>query len=267
MKITKTIIKLRWILITQFGFNPTLFFQSIRGLPIYIYDFIKFRKNFNGKLKITPCFHDRYDEGGSTKSEYFWQDLIVARRINEYSPIKHVDVGSRVDGFVAHVASYREIEVLDVRPITTLIPGITFKQANLMDKESISEMIKYGGYCDSLSCLHTLEHFGLGRYGDPIDPTGFSKGLTNLSALIKKDGRLYLSTPMGVERVEFNANWVFSPITIIDMAKQLGLKLVKFDLVKTDSKPIECSIFEIESVFKRISTENYQLVLMEFIKQ
>ena len=34
-------------------------------------------------------------------------------------PEKHVDVGSRVDGFVAHVASFREIEVFDVRPIAT----------------------------------------------------------------------------------------------------------------------------------------------------
>jgi hypothetical protein len=46
----------------------------------------------------------------------------------------------------------------------------------------MQELTPYGstpdGYCDSLSCLHALEHFGLGRYGDPIDPRGHEKGIT-----------------------------------------------------------------------------------------
>lgn len=70
--------------------------------------------------------HDRFLEGGVIKSEYFWQVLLVSRWINEANPRKQVDIGSRVDGFVAHVASFREIEVLDVRPITTEIPGVKF---------------------------------------------------------------------------------------------------------------------------------------------
>jgi len=37
-------------------------------------------------------------------------------------------------------------------------------------------------YCDSLSCLNNLQHFGLGRYGDPIDPSGFERVLSNMSA-------------------------------------------------------------------------------------
>lgn len=51
-----------------------------------------------------PCLHDRYEEAGTTESEYFWQDLLVARMIHDAEPQKHVDIGSRVDGFVAHVA-------------------------------------------------------------------------------------------------------------------------------------------------------------------
>lgn len=47
----------------------------------------------------------------------------MARWIYEAAPIKHVDVGSRVNGFVAHVASFREIEVIDVRPISGAAPS------------------------------------------------------------------------------------------------------------------------------------------------
>jgi hypothetical protein len=56
-----------------------------------------------------PCLHDWYEEGGTTRSEYFWQDLLVARMVFETKPEKHVNIDSRVDGFVAQVASFREI--------------------------------------------------------------------------------------------------------------------------------------------------------------
>ncbi len=133
-KFKTTIIKLHWFLSSQFGIDPQRFLRSLRGLPAYLADWFHFRKNFAGKMKIMPCLHDRYEEGGATKSEYFWQDLLVARAIHEAKPAKHVDVGSRVDGFIAHVASFREIEVFDVRPISTVVPGVVFRQADWNSK-------------------------------------------------------------------------------------------------------------------------------------
>ncbi len=133
------LIKLHWILSSQFGFDLRVFLRSLRGLPIYIKDWLKFRKSYRGTLNLMPCLHDRYEEGGTTKSEYFWQDLLVARWIFAAKPNRHVDIGSRVDGFVAHVASFRDIEVFDVRPISTPIPGVVFKQADLMCSDSLPD--------------------------------------------------------------------------------------------------------------------------------
>jgi len=266
MNLRNLLIKTQWVLTTQLGINPSLFLQTFRGIPFYFKNLIVFRKNFKGKINLTPCFHDRFEEGGSAKSEYFWQDLHVARRINFNSPQKHVDVGSRVDGFIAHLASFREIEVFDIRPITSLIPGVVFKQIDLMNNFFISTMTSDGGYCDSLSCLHTIEHFGLGRYGDPIDPEGYVKGLTNLTSLLKPGGRFYLSTPMGRERVEFNANWVFSPFTIFNIANTLNLKIERIDLIDSANGIIECPADDFEILKKKISLENYNLVIMEFQK-
>ena len=82
-----------------------------------------------------------------------------------------------------------------------------------------------GDYCDSLSCLHALEHFGLGRYGDPVDPKGYESGLRNMSRILRKGGYFYLSVPIGMERVEFNANRVFDPRTIIDVAAANQLEI------------------------------------------
>jgi hypothetical protein len=117
-----------------------------------------------------------------------------------------MDVGSRVDGFVAHVASFREIEVVDIRPARSAVENIRFNCFDLT-KEIPGP---FRGHYDSVSCLHALEHFGLGRYGDAIDPDGHIKGLDSLGAFLSSGGTLYLSVPVGPQRLEFNAGRVFS---------------------------------------------------------
>lgn len=190
MTIKPILIKFHWLLSSQFGLDPRVFLRSLRGLPVYLRDWAVFYKGFSGNMKFMPCLHDRYEEGGATKSEYFWQDLLVARAIHAAKPVKHVDIGSRVDGFVAHVASFREIEVFDVRPISTAVPGVVFRQADLMNPTSLPTTA--GGYCDSLSCLHAIEHFGLGRYGDQVNPQGYQRGIANMAQLLQPGGAFYL---------------------------------------------------------------------------
>ncbi len=174
-----------------------------------------------------------------------------------------MDIGSRVDGFVAHVASFREIEVFDVRPITTQIPGVVFKQADFMSPVALYST-DGGGYCDSLSCLHAIEHFGLGRYGDPIDPHGYKRGIANMAQLLKPDGIFYLSTPVGKERVEFNAFRVFDPRTVIRCAEISGLQLQELTVIGNDSvvrqeQPNEDMLLE-------LAQSSYSLGIFVFIK-
>ena len=57
---------------------------------------------------------DYSDNAGQNKGHYFHQDLLVAKMIYDTKPRRHIDIGSRLDGFVAHVASFREIEVFDI---------------------------------------------------------------------------------------------------------------------------------------------------------
>jgi hypothetical protein len=260
----QNLIKLHWFVASQLGIDLRVFMRSLRGLPIYLRDWYKFRKNFAGTMKIMPCLHDRYEEGGVTKSEYFWQDLLVARAIYEAKPVKHVDIGSRVDGFVAHVASYREIEVFDVRPISTALPGVVFRQADLMNPTALLTAAGSEGYCDSLSCLHAIEHFGLGRYGDPINPEGYQHGIANMAQLLQPGGTFYLSTPIGQERVEFNANWVFDPRNIVRCAVDAGMTLQKL-IVITSAKGAYDSGMD-DASLEALSFTDYHLGLFTFIK-
>lgn len=262
MKLIRPIaIKLHWFLSSQFGIDPLRLLRSVRGLPAFFTSWREFRKGYTGRLAWMPCLHDRYEEGGTTKSEYFWQDLRVARWIFDANPNRHVDIGSRVDGFVAHVASFREIEVFDVRPITTVIPGIVFKQADLMRRESLPGAGK--GYCDSLSCLHAIEHFGLGRYGDPINPEGYQRGIENMVTLLAPGGIFYLATPIGQQRVEFNANWIFDPRNIIQLVEGQGMqlkKLLAFGAGELREIPLDAA------ELGKLAAENYNLGIFVFHK-
>jgi len=162
--------------------------------------------------RFYPCLDDRDTDSGAASGHYFHQDLLVAGRIFENKPERHVDIGSRIDGFVAHVAVFREIEVFDIRPLNISIPNIVFKQADIMATD-----FDIQDYCDSISSLHAIEHFGLGRYGDKLDYHGHLKGLNNIYNMLKEGGKFYFSVPIGPQRIEFNAHRVFSVHYLIEL--------------------------------------------------
>lgn len=206
----------KWL--EAFGLNPLALRHNVKGLLVALREYAALKRQNRAaghpfRIRFSmPCLGDRYEASGNARGHYFYQDWLVARRIFERRPERHVDVGSRVDGFVAHVASFRTVEVFDIRPLALSIPSIVFRQTDLMRTPEA-----FKNYCDSLSCLHAIEHFGLGRYGDPIDLQGHAKGIQSLADILKPGGLLYLSVPIGPERIDFNANRVFAVETILKL--------------------------------------------------
>jgi SAM-dependent methyltransferase len=203
------------------GINIYKTWCKIYRLPWYFCSYFQFKKQSGQRengfpLSCNyPCLLDLDEEGGVASGAYFNQDLYVAQKIFEQKPIRHLDIGSRIDGFVAHVASYREIEVMDIRAISTSVKNIVFLQKDLMSDDEA-----FHDYCDSLSCLHVLEHFGLGRYGDTLDADGHKKGIANIAKILKKKGIAYISVPIGKQRIEFNAHRVFSIQYLLDLFEE-----------------------------------------------
>lgn len=222
----KPILKPMIEFLQQIGINPL----KILSLKNYL----KYKENrkewINQGGIITKNYmmlSDYDDKAGNSKGHYFHQDLLVANLIYEHKPNRHIDVGSRVDGFVAHVASFREIEVVDIRNLEKSVhQNIRFVQANLIENQNL-------GKTDSISCLHAIEHFGLGRYSDPIDIDGHNKGITNLVNLVCKGGRLYISFPIGKnDEVHFNAHRIFKVDTILSHKSIKNyMELIRFDYV------------------------------------
>jgi SAM-dependent methyltransferase len=187
------------------------FFVFMKGMPLFLKNYYEIKRQAKQTKmdlpfgEMYPCLEDRFKESGIASGHYFYQDLLVAHKIFKNKPIKHVDIGSRIDGFVAHVASFREIEVFDIRELNSNIQNIRFRRVDLMDRN-----FNLTDYCDSVSCLHALEHFGLGRYGDRVDYNGHLLGWENIYRMLKKGGKFYFSVPIGEQRIEFDAHRVFS---------------------------------------------------------
>ncbi len=204
---------------TFLGINLKTGYNNLKNLSWYFKDY----KNLKSQLKEDknfpfgkwyPMLNDKHAESGSASGAYFHQDLLVAQKVYINNPKKHIDIGSSVSGLVAHIASYREIEVFDIRPLSSNIDNIKFIKADFM---AIDDHLH--NYCDSLSCLHVIEHFGLGRYNDPINANGHLIGLENIYKIIKPGGKFYFSTPIGPQRIEFNAHRVFNLTYLIDILK------------------------------------------------
>jgi SAM-dependent methyltransferase len=210
------------------GMDPRPLKNWVR-IPKYLRQYSRY-KSLGGQITHTfPILLDYEDQAGRTSGHYFHQDLLVASLISEANPDRHVDIGSRIDGFVAHVASFRAIDVLDVRELRdTGHPRIRFVRADLMNEDKALENM-----ADSISCLHAIEHFGLGRYGDPLNPDGHKLGFNNILRMLKPGGTLYISFPIGKSNeVHFNAHRVFHPKDIFGWADSRNtIKLLRFDYV------------------------------------
>jgi hypothetical protein len=163
------------------GVDPRCFVLAMRGLPFYLIDFYRTRRQLRNQNplyigRVALFLSDRFGAGGLLSGYYCHQDLVIAKCMYRNKPVSHLDVGSRTDGFVFHVAVFREIEVFDIRPVRSGVANIKLIQADLMDRNwSLT------GYCDSISCLHALEHFGLGRYGDATDAQGHLRDFENIN--------------------------------------------------------------------------------------
>lgn len=227
----KILTFLYWTIVVQMGLDIIRLFRSLKSIPRYIRDLIKFKKNNEYPLLIKPCLFDWYDDAGNYNNEYFWQDLYIAEMIINKNPILHLDIGSRIDGFILSLASSRKVEILDIRNI-----NLNHHNIKHLQRDFINEIDDLKNYADSVSCLHTLEHFGLGRYGDDIDVYAYKKAIINFSLILKKNGYLYLSTPIGKEKILFNANRVFEPQRLIKEFTDCNFSLIKSFYISKSNK-------------------------------
>ena len=163
---------------------------------------------------LYPCIGDDTPET-EIEPVYFYQDAWAFERIVQLRPASHVDVGSH-HKFIALLSKVVPVVMVDIRPLSLLLDTIDFRAG------SILEMPFENASIASLSSICVIEHIGLGRYGDPLDPQGTQKALDELKRILAPGGNLYLSVPLDDEnRTCFNAHRTFTEEHLMELFKPL----------------------------------------------
>lgn len=205
---------------------------ALAYLPRYFSHWMSFDRTSDQRLSVRDSYPCLGDWVASTPFDphYFYQAAWLARRLAETRPAQHIDIGSDVR-MIGVLSAFVPTEFVDFRPLQVKLKGLICTGGNIVSLDRASASIS------SLSCLHVIEHIGLGRYGDPVDPAGSQNGLSELQRIIAPGGRLYLSVPVGRERICFNAHRVFNPVTIVSMLPELSL--VEFSLIEDSGRFLE----------------------------
>lgn len=211
-------------------FDPLRFYLGVTGYLWFLRDLTIYKikdpraKLFN--LNLFPTLHDK-TKFTPFDSHYFYQQLWVFDNILKRKPKLHIDVGStyQMSGYISKIT---KAKFIDIRPAKAKLKNLSIEKGNILGLDLEDNSV------ESLSCLHVIEHIGLGRYGDRIDPAGPEKAARELSRVLAKGGFLYISTPVGKERIHFNAHRVFNPTAILKYFK--NLKPVSFSVVDDAGK-------------------------------
>jgi len=155
-------------------------------------------------------------------AHYIYHPAWAIRILKNINPEKHIDISSTLH-FCSMLSAFIYTEFYDFRPAQLNLNNLESKKADLTHLPFENNSIK------SLSCMHTVEHIGLGRYGDKLDPDGDLKAIEELKRVLAIGGNLLFVVPIGKPKIVFNAHRIYSYNQIISYFRNINLK--SFSLV------------------------------------
>lgn len=209
-------------------------FLRIRFLPFVIADALSYLRSGGAIDALWPIYGEDNNNSSSSISDYALLSYKSLALIIEHNPSSHFDVGSSVEKFLLPLSQMQScLTYIDVRPspaldalgLRSLIVDLSLPlQENL--RSSVS----------SLSCLHVIEHIGLGRYGDTITSTGQADFVANIYEMLSPGGFAYIGMPFGFNQVFFNAHMLMTPCYYIDLFSSFTIEKLVF--IGTSLDPI-----------------------------
>lgn len=206
-------------------------------------EFKEFERQLKGRMEINwndvfPILHERTSET-DFDAHYVYHPAWATRIIKQINPKLHIDISSTLH-FSAQLSAFFKIEFYDFRPANLHLDNLNCGRADLTNLFFQTNSI------ESLSCMHTVEHIGLGRYGDPIDANGDLKAIAELKRVVKPGGSLLFVVPVGKEKIVFNAHRIYNANKIVELFS--GFSLRNFTLINDKGSYIENAEFGISDL-------------------
>jgi SAM-dependent methyltransferase len=205
-----------------FKFKPILF---IRQYFSYLNELNSFKKmGENTKFRHIQLYPRLSDKTDNTPIEpiYFFQDTWAAKKIFEMKPSHHYDIGSSVKT-VGIISQFVPTTMVDIRPLEIELPDLFFIKGDILNLPFEDSSI------ESLSSLCVVEHIGLGRYGDALNPFGSEEAIQELKRVLKPGGFLLFSVPVDKEnKIYFNAHRTFTREYILSLFSDMMLMEEKY---------------------------------------
>lgn len=204
--------------------NLFKFFSSLRW---YFKDYLSFKKqpqNNAAPLRPANLLPQLADKTNNTPLDkiYTLQNAWACRKLFEYKPTAHVDIGSSISA-VAIMSQFVPTTMVDIREVDLQLENLYFRKGSILDLPFADEST------ESLSSICVVEHIGLGRYGDNIDSYGTEKSILEIQRVVKSEGMILLSVPVGSKNVVmFNAHREFNPTYFKNLLTQCQLVEEKY---------------------------------------
>jgi hypothetical protein len=201
--------------------------QFEKQLKTFISENSRLRPEFENRYYRYPCLSD--DTSATFFDEhYVYHTAWALRKTLAQRPTFHVDFSSSLY-FVTALASQVDVMFVDIRPPVIHVPRLTCVQENL------SRLPSGFGQFSSVSCMHVVEHIGLGRYGDDLDTMGDIKAIECLKNTVAPEGNLYFVVPIGQPSIQFNAHRVYAPEHVWNWFNQ-SFDLIEFYFIPGNNK-------------------------------
>ncbi len=227
----------------------------------YVRDFSRFQKLSTNRTdfklllknrKMTLCDKTRET---NFDAHYIYHPAWAARIIKKINPVEHVDISSTLH-FCSILSAFIPVRFYDYRLANVQLSGLISEKADLTNLPFKDNSIP------SLSCMHTVEHIGLGRYGDTLDPSGDLKAIAELKRVLTMGGNLLFVVPIGKPKICFNAHRIYSYEQILKYFD--GLTLMQFSLIPDNA--IRSGII-INATKEQSDVQNYGCGCFWFVKK